>query len=462
MPLLALDLLALAVQVAGVLHADLHLLGHLAVGHGRAQRRHLHQLRVVQLRALDQVQHVGFAADRHAKRVLHFAAQRIGRGRPQCAQACALGGNRGLLGLERVPAAVVDQPHLAAGRRQALVGVVLAQLQAVLGAAGEHAVRLVGAVGDQVIHQHAQVGLVAARAPAVQPAHLACGVEAGQQSLCSGFFIAGGAVDLAGEEQPVHQLGFQRGLQAARIEEVVLDRVAGAGDVRVAEAADAAHHLQLHVERQRGGDTVGVDLDDAQALGFDEDLVAGLFGKAHHLVLDGGAVARADAFDLAAVQRRAVQRVADDLVGLFGGVGDPAADLLRMLVHRAEEGHHRARRVAGLLVHHAVVQRAAVDARRRAGLQAVHLERALAQARRQRGGRRVAHAAGGVLGRADMDLAGQEGAGGQHHGLGVEAQPGLGDDPAHGVAFDDQVIDGGLEHGQVGLAFDDGADRHAA
>ncbi|KAG1245518.1 hypothetical protein G6F65_021188 [Rhizopus arrhizus] len=60
-----------------------------------------------------------------------------------------------------------------------------------------------------------------------------------------------------------------------------------------------------------------------------------------------------------------------------------------------------------------------------------------------------------------MDLAGQEGAGGQHHGLGVEAQPGLGDDPAHGVAFDDQVIDGGLEHGQVGLAFDDGADRHA-
>src|SRR3989304_252156 len=33
--------------------------------------------------------------------------------------------------------------------------------------------------------------------------------------------------------------------------------------------------------------------------------------------------------------------------------------------------------------------------------------------------------------------------------------------PAHGVAFDDQVIDGRLEHGQVGLAFNDGADRHA-
>ncbi|MNS97514.1 hypothetical protein D3C72_1318490 [compost metagenome] len=189
--------------------------------------------------------------------------------------------------------------------------------------------------------------------------------------------------------------------------------------------------------------------------------MAGLLGKAHHLVLDGGAVTRADAFDLAAVQRRTVQGVADDLVGLLAGVGDPAADLLRMLVHRTKEGHHRARRVAGLLVHHAVVQRTAVDARRRAGLQAVHLERPLAQARGQRGGRRVAHAAGSVLGRADVDLAGQEGAGGQHHGLGVETQAGLGDGPAHGVALDDQVIHRRLEHGQVGLALDDGADRHA-
>jgi hypothetical protein len=77
--------------------------------------------------------------------------------------------------------------------------------------------------------------------------------------------------------------------------------------------------------------------------------VAVLVGEAHHLVLDGRAVARADAFDLAAVQRRAVQRVADDLVGALGGVGDPAADLLRMLGHVAEEGHHRQRVVAGLL-----------------------------------------------------------------------------------------------------------------
>ena len=83
--------------------------------------------------------------------------------------------------LERAPARVVDEPEPAAERHQALVGVVLAQQQAVLGARGHHAVGLVGALGDEVVDEHAGVGLVAAqeqrlrrrrhgRAPALMPA----------------------------------------------------------------------------------------------------------------------------------------------------------------------------------------------------------------------------------------------------------------------------------------------------
>ena len=97
----------------------------------------------------------------------------------------------------------------------------------------------------------------------------------------------------------------------------------------------------------------------------------------------------------------------------------------------AHERQHRARIVAGLLLHHRVIERAAVDARRRAGLQPVDHERAFAQLVRQRGRRRIAGAAGGVLGFADVDLAGEEGAGGQHHRGRVEAQAGLGDRTAH-------------------------------
>src|SRR5690606_41687631 len=67
----------------------------------------------------------------------------------------------------RRPARIVDQAKAAPDRRKAQVGIVLAQLQAVFGAAGEHPVRLGGAVGDQVVDQHTEVGLVATRAPAV-------------------------------------------------------------------------------------------------------------------------------------------------------------------------------------------------------------------------------------------------------------------------------------------------------
>jgi hypothetical protein len=76
----------------------------------------------------------------------------------------------------------------------------------------------------------------------------------------------------------------------------------------------------------------------------------------------------------------------------------------------AHERHHRTRIVTRLLDHLRIVERAAVDARRRAGLEPPDDERALAQLRGQRGRRRIAHAARGVLGFADVDLAGQEGA----------------------------------------------------
>src|SRR5690606_33814669 len=191
--------------------------------------------------------------------------------------------------------------------------------QAVFGARGEHAIRLGRAVGDQVVDQHAQVGLVAPRRPRFQRAHGARGVDAGEQALGRGLLVTGGAVDLAGEEQPRYRLGLERGPEPARIEEVVLDRIARARDVRLPEAGDRAHQRQLHVERQRGGDAVGIDLDAVQSFRLDEHLVARLLGEAHHLVLDARAIAWADAFDLAGVQRRTMQRAADDLLDALAG-----------------------------------------------------------------------------------------------------------------------------------------------
>ena len=76
----------------------------------------------------------------------------------------------------------------------------------------------------------------------------------------------------------------------------------------------AADEGGLDVLGQRGGEAVEVHLVRVLALGLDEDLVPFPLGKAHDLVLDRGAVARALALDSAAVEGRAAQARADDRV----------------------------------------------------------------------------------------------------------------------------------------------------
>src|SRR5688572_5974905 len=95
--------------------------------------------------------------------------------------------------------------------------------------------------------------------------------------------------------------------------------------------------LQLHVERQAGGNPVGIDLVAAQSLGLKKDLVAFLTGEAMNLVFDGWAIARADALNDAGKHRRAVEGAANQLVSPRVGVGDPARDLLRVHVPPTEE-----------------------------------------------------------------------------------------------------------------------------
>src|SRR4029077_15485042 len=109
------------------------------------------------------------------------------------------------------------------------------------------------------------------------------------------FFIAGGAVDLTGEVQARQEFALQAAFQVARIEKVVLDRITRARDMRALEPGDGAYELALHVEGQAGGDAVGINLLRVQTLGLYKNLVRVLVREPHHLVLDRGAVARADA-----------------------------------------------------------------------------------------------------------------------------------------------------------------------
>ena len=99
-------------------------------------------------------------------------------------------------------------------RGQALVRVVGPQRQPIFGARGEHAIRLADAARHQVVDHHADVGLRAIENDLGPLAGARGGIEACNKSLCRRFFVAGGAVDLAGEKKSAQPFGLQRRLSA--------------------------------------------------------------------------------------------------------------------------------------------------------------------------------------------------------------------------------------------------------
>ena len=143
-----------------------------------------------------------------------------------------------------------------------------------------------------------------------------------------------------------------------------------------------------------------------------------LLFEADDLVLDRRAVARADALNVAAVERRAVQVVENDLVGRGVCVGDVAVDLVvhRHAGHKAE-GLQFVVWVAGLAFELREVDAAAVDAGGRAGLEAAQREAVRHQTFCQLGGGVGAVGTAVIVGIADENAAAQVGAGGHDDGL---------------------------------------------
>src|SRR5699024_727159 len=219
-----------------------------------------------------------------------------------------------------------------------------------------------------------EIGLVSPRPPRRLATYRARGIDAGQQTLRRRFFITRGAIDLAGEIQPINGPGFEGVLQAARVEIVVFDGVARPRDVCLLETGNGMHQLLLCIEAETGGDAVRIDLLHAQSFRLNKDLVRILVGEALYLVLHRRAVTRPHALDVAGIDGRFAQMGADDVVRACVGEGDVARHLARVLLALAQQREHRCRIVASLHGQAAEVYALAVDARRRAGLQPADVE----------------------------------------------------------------------------------------
>ena len=136
----------------------------------------------------------------------------------------------------------------------------------------------------------------------------------------------------------------------------------------VFKAFHAAHEGDLDVERQAGGDTVRIVFVRGQAFGFEENLVAVFVGEAVDFVFDRRAVARADAsilpvnIGLRSKPERMISWVCVLVCVSSRTLGAGAFRRCRVRTLR-ERVCHRAVRSAEK------INRAPVDARRRAGFQ---------------------------------------------------------------------------------------------
>ena len=109
---------------------------------------------------------------------------------------------------------------------QALVGIVGPQGQAVLGPRGEHPIGLGDPACHEIIDHHAEIAIRPVEHDRIGAAGRQCGIQAGHDALRRRLFIAGGAVDLSGQEQARQALGLQGRIEFAGIDMVVFDGIA--------------------------------------------------------------------------------------------------------------------------------------------------------------------------------------------------------------------------------------------
>jgi hypothetical protein len=327
--------------------------------------------------------------------------------------------------LKTVPAVIADKSDVAAPRCQSKIGVIDAQQEAMLGARGEHPVRLEAPLRDQVVDHDADVGFVAAENERRAAPGTLCGVDPGDDSLPRRLFVTGRAVNLTGEKQPRDAVRLERRFQFRWLDEVIFDRVAGPQHFSLFQSGQRLHQLLL----ERGGkthrETIDVDFFHVEAFGFQEQLVALVMWKSHHFVFERRAVPRSDAGNLPIEKRRFVNAVPHELVDRCRCV----KDVTRRLVDGRCSRHEGKRHWRVVAMFHVEQPRANAalkingpprESWRRAGLEPTPAELKRFDRFREIPGGRLSSASRRPLIAADMNEAIEERAGRDHQRVAAE------------------------------------------
>ena len=215
-------------------------------------------------------------------------------------------------------------------RSEPQICIVLSQAQAVFRPACEHTVGFRGPSGYKIIDQDADVRLFASQEEGIPSLDFQHGVNSCHESLCSGFLVSRGAVDLASKVEVANPFGLERRVQLTGWAVIVFDGVARAQNLSLLKAGDGPDKGILDLIGKARRDAVHIDFPCVSPLGLQKDLVTWFFRELHDLILDGGAVAGTYPVDDSGIEWGLMKILPDDAVGFFRGVGDPAGDLFHM------------------------------------------------------------------------------------------------------------------------------------
>ena len=105
------------------------------------------------------------------------------------------------------------------------ISIIRSQRQPEFCPTGEHAIRLIGALSCQIVHQDSQIAFGPLNGKWRPLVHLPDCVDASNDSLGSSFFVACCSIDLSREEEILHQAGFQIRFELSRVNKVILNSI---------------------------------------------------------------------------------------------------------------------------------------------------------------------------------------------------------------------------------------------
>ena len=194
------------------------------------------------------------------------------------------------------------------------IGIVLPEKNTILGTGSEHAVRLIYALINKVINENTNIGLVTTKDKRFLFHEEQMGIHTSNDTLCGGFFIAGGTIHLPCQEEVVHHFGAERMMQVLRIKVVVLDGIGRLEEDRVLQTFDGMDGIHLDLQRERGRETLQIVLGRVYTFRFQKELVGVLPRKRPQLIFNAGTVTGALAMNESGKKRRTVKTGAKDIV----------------------------------------------------------------------------------------------------------------------------------------------------